>query len=125
MVNPMKKLSLSIILAALVLSLSSVDSWAMMHGPGRGSGEHRPYGGYCRGPRWGWYGARRDVKNPREVRQLLSEFLKDTDLSVGEIRDKGPFFEADILEVIEGEDQKTVVDILIVDKRTCRIRSKF
>ena len=122
----MKKLSLSIILASLVLSLSSVDSWAMMHGRGHGSGEHRPYGGYCRGPKWGWYGARRDVKSPREARQLLSEFLKDTDLSVGEIRDKGSFFEADIIgNGEEGEDQKTVVDILIVDKRTCRIRSKF
>ena len=122
----MKKLSLSIILAALVLSLSSADSFAMMHGPGRGSGEHRPYGGYCRGPKWGWYGARRDVKSPREVRQLLSEFLKDTDLSVGEIRDLGPFFEADIIgNGEEGEDRKTVIDILIVDKRTCRIRSKF
>ena len=87
----------------------------MMHG----KGEHRPYGGYCRGPRWGWYGARRDVKNVREVRQLLNEFLKETDLSVGEIRDKGPFFEADILE------KEEIVDILIVNKRTGRIRSKF
>ena len=112
----MKKLFRLLIPIALILFLSPVDSWAMMHG----KGEHRPYGGYCRGPKWGWYGARRAVKSVREARQLLDEFLKETDLSVGEIRDKGRFFEADVLEEGEG-----IVDILIVDKRTGRIRSKF
>lgn len=121
----MRKLSQIIIPIALILSLSPADSWAMMHGGGKGGG-HRPFGGYCRGPKWGWYGAPRHVKSVQEVRQLLGEFLKDTELSVGEIRDMGRFYEADIVEADENvEGEKTVVDVLVVDKRTCRIRSKF
>jgi hypothetical protein len=119
----MKKLALSIIFTVLILSLSPLDSWAQMH---RDRVEPRPFGGYCRGPRWGWYGAPRDVKSTSEVRQLLKEFLKDTELSVGEIRDMGRFYEADIVEAEENaEGGIAVVDVLVVDKRTCRIRSKY
>jgi hypothetical protein len=110
----MKRLILLLIL--LLGFLSPVDSWAMMHGKGR---HMRPYGGYCQGPRWGWYGAQRTVTTVEETRSLLEKFLEETDLLVGEIRDEGPFFEADILE------KEEIVDILIVDKRTCRIRSKY
>ena len=95
----------------------SDQAFAMMHG----KGHHGPYGGYCRGPKWGWYGARRDIKTVKEVRELLTVFLHETSLIIGDIREEEAYFEADILNEESGE----VVDILIVDKRTCRIRSKY
>jgi hypothetical protein len=106
-----------LIFVVLALSLSSVDSFAMMHGQGRHMG---PYGGYCKGPRWGWYGAGRRVKTEQEVRELVTEFLVETELAPGEIRDEKTYFEVEVKDK-NGE----VIDLLIVDKRTCRIRSAY
>jgi hypothetical protein len=113
----MKKLVLITLLLALASLSIPGDVFAMMHGQGRHMG---PYGGYCKGPRWGWYGAGRQVKTVEEVRELVSEFLVETDLSAGEIRDLDTYFEVDVKDE-EGE----VIDLLIVDKRTCRIRSAY
>jgi hypothetical protein len=112
-----KKLLLISAFTLALFLVSSDHAFAMMHGQG-----HRgPYGGYCRGPKWGWYGARRHVKTVEEVRELLTEFLKDTPFAVGEIYDRESYFEVEI----QSEDGSEIVDILIVDKRTCRIRSKY
>lgn len=113
----MKKLIFCFTTILLVLSLSPAEGFAMMHGTGHHMGR---YGGYCKGPRWGWYGARRQVNTEKEVRELVSEFLTDTDLTIGDIEDKEIYFEAEIKD----EDGQ-VVDLLIVDKRTCRIRSAY
>ena len=113
----MKKL----ILIASIIFIASLslpdDVFAMMHGQGRHMG---PYGGYCKGPRWGWYGAGRRIKTEGEVRELLAEFLTGTDLVVGEIRDQETYFEVQIRD-----NAGELVDLLIVDKRTCRIRSAY
>jgi hypothetical protein len=113
----MKKLV--VMTAFLVLTSLSVpgDVLAMMHGQGRHMGR---YGGYCKGPRWGWYGAGRHVKTEEEVRELVTDFISETDLSAGEIQDEETYFEVEIVDK-EGE----VIDLLIVDKRTCRIRSAY
>ena len=113
----MKKLVL--ITAFLLLTSLSVpgDVLAMMHGQGRHT---RPYGGYCKGPRWGWYGAGRQVKTVEEVKELVTDFLGDTDLSTGEIQERETYFEVEIKD--EGGE---IIDLLIVDKRTCRIRSAY
>ena len=89
----------------------------MMHGQGRHMG---PYGGYCQGPRWGWYGAGRQVKTVEEVQALVTDFLGETALSTGEIRNRETYFEVEVKD----EDGK-VIDLLIIDKRTCRIRSAY
>ena len=109
-------MSLSVLFICFCL-FGSDQAFAMMHGKGhRGS-----YGGYCRGPKWGWYGARRDIKTVSEVRELLAVFLRGTSMSIGEIREEESYFEADIVN----GDGTEVLDVLIVDKRTCRIRSKY
>ena len=113
----MKKLIFSLIAVTIILGISPVDSFAMMHGKGRHMGR---YGGYCKGPKWGWYGAGRHVRTEEEVRELVSEFLTDTELTAGEIRDEDTYYEVDIRDA-NGE----IVDLLIVDKRTCRIRSAY
>ena len=113
----MKKLVMITALLVLTSLTAPGDVFAMMHGEGR---QMRPYGGYCQGPRWGWYGAHRAVTTVEETRSLLEEFLKETDLLVGEIRDRDTYYEADILNV-----EKEKVDMVIVDKRTSRVRSVY
>jgi hypothetical protein len=114
-----------IFLAVILLGLvgpGARDAFAMRHG-GRNMGDEHMnrYGGYCMNKRWGgMYGARRTVTTEEEVKALLKEFLKETDLSVGEVRDRDTYFEADIFSA-----DKEKIDILIVDKRTCRIRSAY
>lgn len=114
----MKKLVL--IAAFLFLTSLSVpgDVLAMMHGQGR---HMKLYGGYCQGPRWGgWYGAGRQVTTVEEVRELVTGFIGDTDLSTGEIQARSTYYEVEIKD--KGGE---VIDLLIVDKRTCRIRSAY
>lgn len=113
----MKKLVLITFLLALTSLAMPDDGFAMMHGKGHHMG---PYGGYCKGPRWGWYGAGHQVKTEQEVRQLVDEFLSKTEFSAGAIREEETYFE---VEIKDGEGE--VVDLLIVDKRTCRIRSAY
>jgi hypothetical protein len=113
----MKKLVLITAFLALVSLAVPDDVLAMMHGQGR---HMRPYGGYCKGPKWGWYGAGRQVKTEQEVRELVAEFLVETELAPGEIKDEKTYFEVEV----RNEDDE-VVDLLIVDKRTCRIRSAY
>ena len=113
----MKKILLITAFLALASFAVPDDVLAMMHGQGRHMG---PYGGYCKGPRWGWYGAGRQVKTVEEVQALVTEFLGDTALSTGEIRNRETYFEVEVKDE-DGE----VIDLLIIDKRTCRIRSAY
>ncbi len=113
----MKKLVLITAFLALTSLFVPGDVLAMMHGQGR---HMRPYGGYCKGPRWGWYGAGRQVNTEGEVRQLVTEFLGETDLVTGEIQERETYFEIEIKD-----ESGEIIDLLIVDKRTCRIRSAF
>lgn len=78
----------------------------------------RPYGQYCQGPRWGWYGAKNPVAKAEDARKILEEYFRKQDLRVGEITEKPMFFRA---EILNGESR--VVDLVIVDKRNGRIRS--
>lgn len=119
--GPLEMTMRKIVLITLLLALTSLsvpgESFAMMKGQGRHMGS---YGGYCKGPKWGWYGARHHVRTEEEVRDLVSDFLAETELTVGEVREQETYFEVDITDK-EGE----VVDLLIVDKRSCRIRSAY
>ncbi len=82
--------------------------------------DQRPYGGYCRGPRWGWYGAKNPVKTEDEARSLLKRYFEGQDVIVGKITEREWYFEADI------KDKKdNLIDRVIVDMRTGRIRSIF
>lgn len=79
------------------------------------------YGGYCCGYRWGWYGAKRLVSTSEEAREILVRFFAPySGLKVGTIREKASFFEAEIID-----RNGAMVDLVIVDKRTGRIRSIY
>ncbi len=114
----MKKLR---IIIALLLTLTSMSSLPAMAGPAeRGPNCSRPYGGYCRGPRWGWYGAKQPVTTQEEARKHLEKYFADGKVTIGSITERSSYFEAEIKD----KDNK-VVDRVIIDKRSGRIRSIY
>lgn len=82
--------------------------------------EQRPYGDYCRGSRWGWYGAKNPVKTAEDAGTLLKRYFEDKDVVIGKITEREWYFEADIKD-----KEEKLVDRVIVDKRTGRIRSIY
>lgn len=78
--------------------------------------DRSPYGG----GREGHYGGRRSVATEDDARQVLREYFGKRSVRIGEVREKEIYFEADILDR-KGE----VVDTVIVNKRTGRIRSIY
>lgn len=105
------------LLIALLLFSTSTAVFAQGHGyrGGRGPG---PYGGYCEGRGWGWYGARTPVTNIEDARKHLAKFYEGKDVVIGTLTEQGMFFKAEIKDR-EGK----VLDEVIVHKRSGRIRS--
>lgn len=80
-----------------------------------------PYGDYCPGSRRGWYGARKKVLNLKEAEIILTKyFSRYGDMKVVNIQERKRFF---IAEIRDKND--SIVDIVILDKRTGRIRSIY
>ena len=81
------------------------------------------YGEYSPSQRWGWYGAKRNIKTQVEAKELLEKILLEhmriMHLQIGKIREKPRFYEADIIR------QGVRIDIIIIDKRSGRIRSAY
>ena len=109
----MKKLLLLIILLITAIVLPDSNAQAMN---GWWDG---PYGDYC--PMWGSYGARKPVRTIKEAEKILKEyFSKYEDVKVGKVKEKEWYFEADIKD-----KNNNLIDVVIVDKRTGRIRSIY
>jgi hypothetical protein len=68
----------------------------------------------------GTYGEKQQVGTKDDARKLLKEYFSNRDVTVGEIREKQYYFEADIVD-----RSGRLVDKVIVDKRTGRIRSIY
>ncbi|MBA4418589.1 MAG: hypothetical protein C0392_11890 [Syntrophus sp. (in: bacteria)] len=81
-----------------------------------------PYGRHCPGMGRGPYGARRVIKTPDEAKQAIEQYFSGSGkaIEVGKVEERRWFFKADIL----GPDN-TLIDILIIDRRTGRIRSIY
>ncbi|MDA8339670.1 MAG: hypothetical protein M0Z70_10280 [Nitrospiraceae bacterium] len=108
----MKKLLLLIILLITAIVLPDSNAQAMN---GWWDG---PYGDYC--PMWGSYGARKPVRTANEAKRILQEYFAPHDVKIGKIKEKEWFFEADIKD-----KNNNLIDVVIVDKRTGRIRSIY
>jgi hypothetical protein len=74
--------------------------------------------GRCGKQRGDWYGASQPVANVEEARELLQSFFTGKEYHVSEITEKKWGFKADILD-----KNGTVVDRVMIDKRSGRIRS--
>jgi hypothetical protein len=75
-----------------------------------------PYGGSGGGT----YGEKQRVGTKDDANRVLREYFSKKDVTIGEIREKQYYFEADILD-----KNGKLVDKVIVDKRTGRIRSIY
>ncbi|MDI6743932.1 MAG: hypothetical protein QMD07_00990 [Thermodesulfovibrionales bacterium] len=111
----MKKIVLSILFFASFIFLPGSPAQAM-----NGWWGGHPYGGYCPRPMGGWYGAKKSVNDIRDARKILNEYFKDLDVVIGDIKERKWFFEADIKD-----KNNNLIDVVIVDKRTGRIRSIY
>jgi hypothetical protein len=80
-----------------------------------------PHGNYCEGPGCGWYGERHPVTTRSEAEKILKQYFSPVDdVVISKIRERQWFFEAEI------RDKKNkLVDVVIIDKRTGRIRSIY
>ncbi|MEW6740211.1 MAG: hypothetical protein ACOYU2_09645 [Nitrospirota bacterium] len=109
----MKKFVLLIFIAFFFISAlpaQAMNGWDKSH----------PYGWYCPGPGWGGYGAKKAVKSTKDARKILNEYFKNQDVVIGSIEEREWFFEADIKD-----KNNNLIDVVIVDKRTGRIRSIY
>ena len=79
-----------------------------------------PYGDYCSGPRGGWYGDKTEVTSAGEAKSILCNYYAGDDVTIGKIVKKENYFEAEILD-----RNNRIVDRVIVDRRTGRIRSIY
>ena len=79
-----------------------------------------PFGGYCTGGGRGWYGSDKAVKTAKKAGELIAGFYLPAKDRAANITDKGGFFEAEVKNA-----RGKTVDIVIVDKRTGRIRSIY
>jgi len=112
----MRKTILLIFIAAIFFMLPDAPVLA-----GNGTCPHKtPYGDYCPGPHRGWYGAGKQVKTETEARQILEEYFKGEKVVITVVREKDRFFEAEVRD-----EKNALLDVVIVDKRTGRIRSIY
>jgi hypothetical protein len=80
-----------------------------------------PYGDYCQSQKRGWYGSKKKVKDAKEAENIIKEFFSSYgDVKVTIVREKKFFFEAEIRDKMNN-----LIDIIIVDKRSGRIRSIY
>ena len=85
-----------------------------------GAEDASPYGGYKKGTAETGYGEKRPVATIEEARKALTEYFAKKDVKIGEIREQELFFEAEIRD-----KSNNLVDKVIIDKRTGRIRSTY
>jgi hypothetical protein len=79
------------------------------------------YGHYWRSSKWGWYGARKQVKTPVEARQIIEQvFTQNSNIKVIRITERPHYFIAEMIN-----RKGVVVDLILIDRRTGRIRSMF
>jgi hypothetical protein len=115
----MKKVLLFILFFSLVLPFS--DFCYAQHMDREGMECQPVYGHYWRSQKWGWYGAKRMVRTPDEAREILEKgFFQQGNIKIGKIRERPRFFEADIMN-----RKGILIDLIIIDKRSGRIRSVY
>ena len=76
--------------------------------------------GRCGKRRGDWYGARKPVANATEARVLLVNYFTGQEYTISEVNEKRWGFRAEILD-----KDGNVVDRVMIDKRSGRIRSLY
>jgi len=68
----------------------------------------------------GSYGEKQKIATAGEARKVMEKHFANKDVLIGEVLEKELYFEADIMD-----KKQTVIDKVIVDKRTGRVRSIY
>jgi len=102
------------------ISLLVAFGLALFPSPAGSQEKAMPYGTFKVAAEEKGYGAKKPVSTLKEARAALEDFYRGKDVTVGEIEGKDLFFEAEILD-----KKGKVVDKVIIDKRTGRIRSIY
>jgi len=113
----MKKLLLSTIFLLTFVVLGASYAQAM-----NGCwGGRFPHGNYCEGSETGWYGERKSVRTQTEAIKIIKQYFSSVEgVRISNIKERKWFFEADIRD-----KENNVIDVVIIDKRTGRIRSIY
>lgn len=80
----------------------------------------RRSGAYPYGESRGGYGEKKAVSSVQEARRMIRDYFSGRDVKVGDIRERDLYFEADVRD-----RHGALVDKVIIDKRTGRIRSTY
>jgi hypothetical protein len=105
----------------LTVSATPFVSAAQPMGMGPGMHGRGPYGSFC--PRWGGpYGTRAPVQTADEARQVIEAFFSGQGqaITVGKMEELRWYFQAEVLD-----KNGRSIDLVIVDKRTGRLRSIY
>ncbi len=79
------------------------------------------YGNYWRSYKWGWYGARREVRTPVEAKEIIEQLLHhERGIRIVRMREKAHFYVAEIMN-----NEGVLIDLILIDRRTGRVRSMF
>lgn len=115
----MKKIAFTVLIITAIMAMGGGSAFGMER-----CGTDRcccsPFGGYCRGSEWGWYGARRVVKTAADAEKLITNFFLPERVSVSNMRERPSFFEAEVKD-----RNSSVIDRVIVEKNNGRIRSVY
>jgi hypothetical protein len=129
----MPKTALTYLLSLLVLLLLAQPSAALepeerpfmlgrgWDGPGKGLGlgpGRSPYGAYCPKRHADRYGARQPVHSAAEARERLLQLFGADQVTISNLEERPRHFKANIVD-----KNGTLLDTVIIDRRSGRIRS--
>ncbi|MCI0469926.1 MAG: hypothetical protein L0Y62_07705 [Nitrospirae bacterium] len=81
-------------------------------------GQDYPYGDYSRGGKGKGYGEKNNVTSKDDAKKALNKYYENRDVKAGGIKEREFFYESEIKD-----KDNNIVDRVIIDKRTGRIRS--
>jgi hypothetical protein len=80
---------------------------------------HRQYK-YQYGTPKNWYGQRRAIPNAYEAGRIMGQYYQGRDVRIGPVIERDIFYQADVRDA-----RGALIDKVIIDKRTGRIRSIY
>lgn len=113
MPNPaVKRIMLSVLVTLLLQAFFLPEVFSMPHG-----NPVTPYGDFCK--KCGNYGTCRNLMNRRDAETALSEYYGAKGYTIAVENMRGRFIKARIM------DRDNVVDVILFDRRTGRVRSVY
>jgi putative cell wall-binding protein len=100
----------------LIMSVILIVSFTVVYAASDGT-PVTPYGDFC--PKCGKYGTCRSQMSLNNAKQAIAEYYHEKGLNIDIENEKGRFIKASV------KDNGKVVDVIIFDRRTGRIRSIY